>query len=695
MKDKIIEFEQQMLDLRKQLNELLADKNVQSDEALKDKVHFFKTELMHLNRQYELLAKQVDKSASQMVQQPAQQPAPQPVQQVAQQPVPQPVIRPQAAPVAKKTEKSIENTVGASIMGILASGLIFISIILFATLALPYMSNPVKMLICYIISFVLIGISLFWLRKKPDNKFFLSLAACGMGALYISFLLTNIYFDYIGDLVLFVLIALWVGAMAYLSKAKSQLFAIIGHLGILVAVIFGVILCSIQEAYGKFIMLTIFFVIAYLTLYITHFNRKINKNIATNIFATINLLVLFIGSSAVTENGEYSPYYLLFFAIIIAFMALIMLGDWSESFISYGVFLTGYAFIFILGIIRYMDGAEPAGLCIYALSMIVLLLVEFKKKRDMGGQIFAQIFMLNFAFIAMIVCHDIIQYIYVPLFVLPLLVIGVFRKNVILKYTALASAFLYLIWDIELLEHFTVAFVVLVVMYALCYLKKEGTAYKVLMHLFSVCFIIAMGDKITNELAIDDEMASIIVYIVLAAFNFGMLALARYKKENDVVYNVVNVFLMIVGLDMFTYMDAVYNVLLIPTVLAVFCVNSKNILDKHKMFSGMYVGFKFTLLLMFIMGSFDTINYVVSIVLIIMAIACIILGFIKKYKALRVYGLVLVMISIFKLIMVDIQYENTLGNALSFFVSGILCFVISLIYNYIGRKLDVNQSSST
>ena len=75
MKDKIIEFEQQILDLRKQLNELLADKNVQSDEALKDKVHFFKTELMHLNRQYELLAKQADKSASQVVQQPAQQPA--------------------------------------------------------------------------------------------------------------------------------------------------------------------------------------------------------------------------------------------------------------------------------------------------------------------------------------------------------------------------------------------------------------------------------------------------------------------------------------------------------------------------------------------------------------------------------------------------------------------------------------------
>ena len=46
------------------------------------------------------------------------------------------------------------------------------------------------------------------------------------------------------------------------------------------------------------------------------------------------------------------------------------------------------------------------------------------------------------------------------------------------------------------------------------------------------------------------------------------------------------------------------------------------------------------------------------------------------------------MISIFKLIMVDINYDNTLGNALSFLASGVLCFAINMIYNYIDKKIN-------
>ena len=45
------------------------------------------------------------------------------------------------------------------------------------------------------------------------------------------------------------------------------------------------------------------------------------------------------------------------------------------------------------------------------------------------------------------------------------------------------------------------------------------------------------------------------------------------------------------------------------------------------------------------------------------------------------------MLSIFKLLMVDAHYENTLGNAISFFVSGVLCFAISMIYNYLDKKM--------
>ena len=49
------------------------------------------------------------------------------------------------------------------------------------------------------------------------------------------------------------------------------------------------------------------------------------------------------------------------------------------------------------------------------------------------------------------------------------------------------------------------------------------------------------------------------------------------------------------------------------------------------------------------------------------------------------------MISIFKLIMIDINYENTLGNALSFLGSGLLCFIISMIYNYIDKKFNEEE----
>ena len=47
--------------------------------------------------------------------------------------------------------------------------------------------------------------------------------------------------------------------------------------------------------------------------------------------------------------------------------------------------------------------------------------------------------------------------------------------------------------------------------------------------------------------------------------------------------------------------------------------------------------------------------------------------------AFRMYVLVLSMISIYKLIMFDIKYDSTIENAVSIFVSGALCFVISFL----------------
>jgi hypothetical protein len=44
--------------------------------------------------------------------------------------------------------------------------------------------------------------------------------------------------------------------------------------------------------------------------------------------------------------------------------------------------------------------------------------------------------------------------------------------------------------------------------------------------------------------------------------------------------------------------------------------------------------------------------------------------------------------------MIDTTYENTLGHALSFLISGILCFAISAIYNHFAKQ-DLTEDNNT
>ena len=75
-----------------------------------------------------------------------------------------------------------------------------------------------------------------------------------------------------------------------------------------------------------------------------------------------------------------------------------------------------------------------------------------------------------------------------------------------------------------------------------------------------------------------------------------------------------------------------------------------------------------------------------------MAILLILLGFKLKLKSLRVYGLVTTMIFAVKLVMIDITYDNVLGNALSFFISGLICFGISALYSIADKKLAAGSN---
>lgn len=196
----------------------------------------------------------------------AQRPMPQPPVQTYQPPVgqtPSPAgnyapVRPQSAAVKMNTQQptapaakaapkkegtpgKMENWFGQNVLGIAASVLFFIGLIVFAVWIYNDIPDAVKVILMYAISAGTAAAGIL-LTKRRRNNFTLILSGCGSGLLFISILLTHIYFGYLNDVATFGLLLIWLIAALALSKLlDSTLISIVAHVGM------GISLCF---AYG-------------------------------------------------------------------------------------------------------------------------------------------------------------------------------------------------------------------------------------------------------------------------------------------------------------------------------------------------------------------------------------------------------------------------------------------------------------
>lgn len=98
---------------------------------------------------------------------------------------------------------------------------------------------------------------------------------------------------------------------------------------------------------------------------------------------------------------------------------------------------------------------------------------------------------------------------------------------------------------------------------------------------------------------------------------------------------------------------------------------------------------KYTVYIILILHSFTIqIQTITSIVCLLIAISCILLGFRLEAKYLRFYGLALTMIAIAKLLLIDISYTDSIARIVSFFICGLLCFLINFIYSIAVKKYE-------
>ncbi len=723
---KIMDFERQLLQSRMQLQHLIEESDIVDDELMKTKVANFEREISYMEGQLAGLKKYIEANDGKVPESPVMVELSEPVDltekvlareamaatqknqsqvqsvekpQIQQEPASQGVIK-QAVEKAKQPlpKKDLEKTVGKSLMGIVASVLIFISIVLFANLILPYFNDFAKMTCMYLVSFGFLAIGLAKMNKDAHNKFYVALTGCGVGAIYISLLMSNMYFEIITDIPLFVLIAIWAVGVCFLAKHRNKVFHIIGRIGVTISVIVGCVGSVNADGAGKFIVLIIFYLVAAGVFYVTHYEQEYADNLISHIFGTIDMIVF---AMFVSLMDDYMVPTIMLIVIATAYIGVALYGSVKRSSIVFGICVSIKTFIVIALIYNLGLSDLMQGIIGFLLSMAVMIAVDFKECKDTLGKHILTCVMVWLAFCALDM-NNCREFLVVPLLTVPLLGYGFWRSNEVMKFAGI------IVFAIdEMTKVSTEGYLFLVVLvfalgFLLIYRNREqyNKYFKWFLHIMATLMLMGAVEDFVHFLTEDWDVAQIVSFLAVVLFNVGMFKssfgtnLATGEREKGIVYNIINAICMLVGLVFIGYHNdmGIWHMLIIVATLAAFMVNAKNILDKRdNMIAGIYVGIKFLVLMVVILESFESANYVVSIACFVMAIVSIVIGFVGEYKSLRIFGLVLSMISTFKLIMVDISYADSLGNALSFFASGVLCFVISLIYNYIDGKMQKKE----
>ncbi|MBR6459759.1 MAG: DUF2339 domain-containing protein [Actinomycetaceae bacterium] len=168
---------------------------------------------------------------------PVQAPMAAPQQHLIQAPQAQPYPYAQAVP-ARKNTASMEKIIGKNILPFLAAGLVFIGLIFLAILVVPSLTNFQRFIGMFALSGAIFAVG-FVLARRKKNIFSVALLGTGIGALFISILMTRIYFNYLGDIPTFALLLVWmIVCMALVKMFNSLTLSITAHVGMAISIIF-------------------------------------------------------------------------------------------------------------------------------------------------------------------------------------------------------------------------------------------------------------------------------------------------------------------------------------------------------------------------------------------------------------------------------------------------------------------------
>lgn len=320
-------------------------------------------------------------------------------QQAYQQTPPRPVAA-QAGYQQASGKQDLEKTIGRAILPVCAAGLIFLSLVFFAMLVLPYLSQGVKMVLMYTVSAAITLAGGILVAHDRRNKAFLGLLGCGMGAWYLSLFLSDFYFRAINDGILYLGLLVWAVVLCVLSRLRSNLFLIIGQIGVGISLILGVLMCNWTEDAERFLILSIYYAVTQTIFFVSHLRREYYRNAVNLVSWSIGLLILVLGAAASYTEGSAAGNVSVVLLLALAAVP-VLLGVAAAEMDENGKLLGGIvgALCIIIFCGLFLNRFTGAALLLLVFGIAVLALLEFRRPGDLSAgtvllevAVFAQMF---------------------------------------------------------------------------------------------------------------------------------------------------------------------------------------------------------------------------------------------------------------------------------------------------------------
>ena len=617
-----------------------------------------------------------------------------------------------------------ERNVGKYLTGVLASLLILTGIAVLAATFWNYIPDLLKFAFVLLLGFALGGAGMLAGQKAGRwNSFHLSLTGCGIMIIYCGLLASRLAWGLFPDFIVLALLLLWMsGGFLVSRKIHSDLMFGIIQTGNMVSILLTVRLMEI--GFSLWIILLFVLSTAVLTsVFANHGFHRFNRA-AASLIAIFSYLLLTTRLDSLIRSFPFAADDPAMLSCSLLYLGIFLFSAVLFWLIPYGL----KGFKGVAGSLLLILQLQLLAICVYemtrqmrmidvlaalisgpAAAILFLLVLSAALIKKESRYLVLAVLAANIT----IALNDISQALFHMGTFLPavfctiVLIYGLKKKAFFLK---LAAAISYGLTGVMLL---------LSTVFLLFATSPDPFAFSLITHGLMICFSLLPALEITRNGIVTSKRRLLLLlgidgaiyYLYLACYNldiwamWGTLAAAllaflfmrmpacRSDKAWRIHYLVLQILLQLLLWFLVITYNTVWEQALGSGVLLLFGAKLMyEALEERGQKYGVVlllascISMTRTLTGVIDLTPLGYYEVLISLTCLSAAVACIVLGFRIRIKPVRTYGLILIILSVLKMVTLDIASSDSIVRVGAFIGGGLLCFGISWVYNRAEKK---------